>query len=109
MGESLESKCLYCRWRGTDGFKPPCINCKHNGGEVDFFEDANNAAVEHPEHYKTGKIECIDAMVEVYGAEATKDFCLLNAFKYLWRCKHKGKDIEDIKKAKFYLEKYLEL
>lgn len=109
MEESLESKCLYCRWNGTDGFEEPCIHCKHNGGDVDLFEDVREAAVKHPEHYKTGKFECIDVMVDVYGKEATKDFCLLNAFKYLWRCKNKGKEIEDIKKAKFYLEKYLEL
>lgn len=109
MGESLESKCLYCRWNGTDGFEEPCIHCKHNGGDVDLFEDVEESAVKHPEHYKTGKFECIDVMVDVYGAEATKDFCLLNAFKYLWRCKHKGKEKEDIKKAIFYLEKYLEL
>lgn len=36
--------------------------------------------------------------------------CLCNAFKYLWRCKKKHETpIEDIKKAVWYLDKYLEL
>lgn len=67
-------------------------------------------AVNHPQHYKGGKFECIDVMVEIFGIEYTKGFCICNAFKYLWRCrqKHENPD-EDIKKAIWYMEKYLEL
>ncbi len=32
------------------------------------------------------------------------DFCKLNAFKYIWRSTHKDKEIEDMNKAKRYLE-----
>ena len=64
--------------------------------------------VSHPPHYETGKFECIDAMVETQGAEAVKNFCICNAFKYIWR--HNGKNgVEDIKKARWYIDKYLEL
>lgn len=64
--------------------------------------------VNHPSHYNQGKFECIDVMVETFGKEATKNFCLLNAFKYVWRTNKKnGK--EDIEKAVFYLNKLLEL
>ena len=64
--------------------------------------------VNHPSHYNQGKFECIDVMVETFGIEATKNFCLLNAFKYVWRTNKKnGK--EDIEKAVFYLNKLLEL
>lgn len=64
--------------------------------------------VNHPSHYETGKFECIDVMIETQGVEAVKDFCLCNAFKYLYR--HNGKNgVEDIKKAKWYIDKYLEL
>ena len=48
------------------------------------------------------------AMLETQGEEATKAFYICNAFKYLHRQKRKG-GIEDIKKAKWCLEKYLEL
>jgi len=64
--------------------------------------------VEHPSHYNQGKFECIDVMIEVYGIEAVKVFCLLNAFKYLWRCNEKNGS-EDIEKAVWYLNEYLEL
>ena len=67
-------------------------------------------SVNHPEHYNTGDYECIDVMEECFGTEAVKDFCVCNAFKYLWRCKEKHETpIEDIKKAVWYLKKYLEL
>lgn len=66
--------------------------------------------INHPAHYATGKIECIDVMCEAIGADETKHFCLCNAFKYLYRCKKKHKTpVEDVKKAAWYIEKYLEL
>lgn len=65
--------------------------------------------VNHPPHYETGKFECFDVMREVYGDDAVRDFCLLNAFKYLYRCEHKGKKTEDVKKAVWYLTRWLNL
>lgn len=62
--------------------------------------------VNHPAHYNSGKYECIDVMRDVFGKEAVDNFCLLNAFKYIWRAGRKnGK--EDIKKAIWYLERYI--
>ena len=63
--------------------------------------------VNHPEHY-TGKYECIDVMIETQGIDAVLDFCICNAFKYLYRHRKKN-GIEDIKKAKWYIDKYLEI
>lgn len=63
--------------------------------------------VNHPPHYE-GAIECIDAMVESQGVESVMDFCICNAFKYIWRHKKKN-NLEDIKKAKWYIDKYIEL
>lgn len=64
--------------------------------------------VNHPEHYKTGKFECIDIMAETQGIDAVQSFCVCNAFKYLYRHKKKN-GTEDISKAIWYLNKYLEL
>jgi len=41
--------------------------------------------VENPQHYTSGGIECIDAMISARGATAVIAFCECNAFKYLWR------------------------
>ena len=62
--------------------------------------------INHPAHYEGNtSLECIDVMEIAFGAEAVGNFCLCNAFKYLWRYKHKGGD-EDVKKAKWYLDRW---
>lgn len=59
--------------------------------------------VNHPRHYEnTCSLECIEVMRLTYGKRAVYDFCLCNAFKYMWRFKNKnGK--EDLEKANWYL------
>ena len=64
--------------------------------------------VNSPAHYNQGKYECIEVMAETFGIEATKNFCLLNAFKYVWRAGDKN-GLEDLKKARFYLDYYISL
>lgn len=64
--------------------------------------------INHPKHYELDKIECIDAMEMTQGRAAVMSFCLCNAFKYIWRHRRKN-HIEDIRKAKWYIDKYIEL
>lgn len=64
--------------------------------------------VNHSKHYNQGQYECIAVMESIYGIEATMDFCLLCAFKYVWRTNNKD-GIQDIDKAIWYLKKYKEL
>jgi hypothetical protein len=64
--------------------------------------------VNHPEHYELGKFECIDVMAETQGTDSVLGFCICNAFKYLYRHNRKN-GIEDIKKAKWYIDKYIEI
>ena len=68
----------------------------------------NDDVVNHPSHYCTGKYECIEVMTEVFGKEAVQAFCRCNAFKYLYRSDRKN-GIEDIKKARWYINKFIEL
>ena len=77
----------------------------------DAIEDTEKMIVDNvnaPAHYVTGKYECIEVMEEVYGTEAVKDFCLCNAFKYLYRTNRKN-GVEDLKKAQWYINRYLKL
>ncbi len=69
-------------------------------------EDAKADPVNRPAHYTSGGIECIDAMQAAFGDEAVKDFCLCNAFKYLWRHRQKN-GVEDLKKARWYLNRLI--
>lgn len=64
--------------------------------------------VNHPTHYTSGSVECIDAMQSAFGSDALASYCRINAFKYVWRASLKN-GREDIKKAVWYLNKYLEL
>ena len=66
-------------------------------------------SVNHPAHYNQGGIECIDAMLAAFGREKVADFCHLNAFKYLWRAGQKGGKTEDLRKARWYIDKILKL
>lgn len=99
----------------------PCKSCINRGGKKDNFaplkdfgfapsvnEKPVNDNVNHPSHYETGSFECIDVMLETQGKEAVKNFCLCNAFKYIYRHNNKN-GLEDIQKAKWYIDKYIEL
>lgn len=67
--------------------------------------------VNHPSHYASGGIECIDAMESAFGAEDVVAFCKLNAFKYIWRAgaKEGNSEAQDIKKAIWYLTKAVDM
>ena len=59
----------------------------------------------NPNHYKSEtSLECIEAMQIAFGNDVVIDFCLCNAWKYIWRWKNKN-GIEDLKKAEWYIEK----
>ena len=69
---------------------------------IDSLPHTKNLIV--PEHYGAGKIQCIEMMLQTFGKQSTMDFCKLNAFKYLWRSTHKGKEFQDMDKASKYME-----
>ena len=65
-------------------------------------------AVNHPEHYKAGKVECIDALeAATSGLTGIEAVCTANAIKYLWRWKLKN-GAEDLKKAKWYIDRLIQ-
>lgn len=61
------------------------------------WEALDNAVIQ-PKHYTShpSGLECLDVTRHM-------NFNLGNAIKYIWRCDLKGKDIEDLKKAAFYI------
>lgn len=58
--------------------------------------------VNHPAHYTMGRIEVIEA-IEEWGL----GYHLGNVVKYVARADRKGKPVEDIRKAMWYLEREL--
>ena len=63
----------------------------------------NEDNVNHPKHYTEhpSGVECIE-VTEHMG------FNLGNALKYIWRCELKQDAIEDLAKAKWYLEREIQ-
>jgi hypothetical protein len=59
--------------------------------------------VDHPSHYNQGKYEAIDVI-----EDWKLDFCLGNTVKYISRYKYKNTPIDDLKKAKWYLERAIQ-
>lgn len=58
------------------------------------------SAIDHPKHYTRGGIEAIDA-IEAWGL----GFNLGNVVKYVARAGHKGEALEDLRKARWYIER----
>ena len=65
--------------------------------------DQDDDPVNHPSHYTRGGIECIDAIKASMSLEAFRGFLQGNAMKYIWRHDLKGKPVEDLEKAMWYL------
>lgn len=71
---------------------------------LERYQDYESDPVASPSHYRLGGIETIDFI------EAKRlGFHLGNVVKYITRAKLKGKEIEDLRKARWYLDRYIEM
>ncbi len=65
--------------------------------------------VNHPAHYTTGpKHDACGETIECINITETMDFCLGNTIKYIWRAGHKHDELEDLKKAAWYLNRAIQ-
>lgn len=62
-----------------------------------------NDNVNNPRHYTShpSGIECIQVTEHM-------SFCLGNVVKYIWRADEKGASLEDLKKARWYLDREIQ-
>lgn len=63
--------------------------------------------IKEPDHYKQSDIEAINVIemvVEQYD-DKKAGYSIGNTLKYIQRAPHKGKQVEDLKKAKQYLSR----
>ena len=72
------------------------------GGSEDYVQKANDS-VFSPKHYTAGKYEVIDVI-----EDWNLNFRLANTIKYIARHEHKGKPLEDLKKALWYLQREID-
>ena len=67
-----------------------------------MYGNIKHDAVNHPSHYTRGKIEVI-AFIE----DQQLPYHLGNVIKYIARAGYKGDKLEDLKKARWYLDRYI--
>lgn len=68
-------------------------------GECPSEESPPADPINYPAHYTHGKIEPIDVI-----EDWRLGFCLGNTLKYLARAEHKGTALDDLRKARWYLD-----
>ena len=66
-------------------------------------ETKKEDVINHPSHYTRGKIEVIDFI-----EDQQLPYHLGNVIKYIARAGYKGDKLEDLKKARWYLDRYIE-
>ena len=75
--------------------------------EMIDFEKGLDDMVNHPPHYNQYGVECIEALRSACG-EGFEYYLQGNVMKYLWRYRYKN-GVEDLKKARWYLNKLIEV
>ena len=87
----------------TVGFCGRC-QIEHEVKQTSPHEEPTVDMVNHPPHYTQhpSGVECIRITRHM-------SFTLGNALKYIWRADLKGKSIEDLEKAEFYLKQEIAL
>jgi len=82
--------------------------------EIEHIELKNYAPFEgvdmvnHPPHYNSGGLECIDAIEASMEPKAFQGYLKGNVLKYVWRYEKKGGP-QDLAKAQWYLAKLSEV
>ena len=74
-----------------------------------MIEYMSKEMVNHPSHYNHYPKETIDMMVDIFGKEATRQWCVMTAFKYRMRMGLKDDINQDLAKEQWYLNKAKEL
>lgn len=83
-----------------------CVKCHETFTKCESMVSCaggENDAVNSPAHYTEGGMETIEVLKAKLTTEQFYGFCIGNAIKYMTRAPHKGKLLEDLKKAQWYL------
>lgn len=73
------------------------------------MEKDKEDVINKPNHYHKGGIDPIAVMESKFTPEMLEGFFAGNAIKYVIRYPDKGKPVEDLEKAQFYINKLIEL
>jgi hypothetical protein len=85
----------------TDAYFP------YESNEAKSMTMPTEDVVNNPSHYNQSGVECIDA-IEACTDEGFEYYLQGNILKYIWRYRYKN-GVEDLKKARWYLDKLIEV
>ena len=91
----INSESVQDLYECTDDVKGSCVSTDKNPNPI-------HNVIDHPSHYNRGKIEVIDFI-----EDQCLSFHLGNVIKYVTRADSKGDKLEDLKKARWYLDRYI--
>lgn len=89
----------------------PCYDFDEARGcsNLTYAKPKASDPVNHPAHYNAGKVETIDYIMQVAKTYPGDEAVLVgNVLKYVSRAQLKGKKVEDLKKAQWYLNRLLD-
>ncbi len=71
------------------------------------YDVTTKEGVNRPSHYTSGNIECVDYLKDNMPWEAFTGGLEWNVKKYLHRWRYKKNPVEDLKKARWYLDRLI--
>lgn len=80
-----------------------CTECGEGIAQCTCLDGPENPEdlVNHPSHYQQWPVEVIEITEQM-------NFCLGNVIKYVLRADYKGRPVEDLKKARWYLDREIQ-
>lgn len=106
--EHNQKYCIDHNWEEMDDY---ALKTLAGAAGIVFEEDEEivEDPVNRPSHYTSGGIECIDALEASMTPIEYAGFLKGQVFKYIWRYRLKGKPVEDLKKARYYLDHLIQI
>ena len=82
--------------------------CGGDATKCGLVEPADDA-VSHPAHYTAGTVECIDALESMASGytDTVQAGLAWQTVKYIWRSPLKENQLQDLKKARWYLDRLI--
>lgn len=105
FAEAILDRLIGCMTSGTDS-----DSCIAEVKEHIPDHQPEKELVNHPEHYNIpGRKECIEEMMDIWGAQAVALWCEMTAYKYSYRVGHKDPENLEQGKIKWYMDKCQEI
>ena len=99
---SDNTKCIHPTYHGIKTYVKTYGKLVWKRGAIDVSEvianDMTSDTVNHPKHYTSD-----DCGVEAIEVTSLLPACISNAVKYVWRCGKKDEDLQELKKALWYI------